>query len=159
MPQQHHQNGQQQAMAQSEGIHTDVLNELTETDLNVSSTELLHNLLTKEAVLANLDEREVQEVVWDLRILENMYYWMHPPEESVVTGRVRAFVNDDASDTLEPLSDSERFEVFQLFKKLRMRVTRSRGMAQQEVVQTQIKEHRAKDDREESTGILGAISK
>lgn len=154
-----YQNGQQQGETVRQVFNETVLSELTGTDINTEPLEGLDVLFSKEDVLANLTNAELKEAVWDLRITENMFLWMHPPNESLVTGRFRAYVNDDPNDTLEPLSEQEKFRIRMAFRKARRRLTRSRGMKQQEVVRTEFKEHRRTDDTDESTGILGAISK
>lgn len=138
----------------AEGIRQDVLQELTETDLDPASMELLKNMLSKEFVLANLSKPEKNEVVWNLRLKKQMFYWLHPHTDSIVTGDLRAYINDDPTDTLSPLSESEKFQLESIFDALRTRVTRSEDMKQQEMFNTEITEHRARDDREQDTGGL-----
>lgn len=124
---------------QAEGaFREDILRYLADTDLPGSSKQLFANLITRDWVLANLSNAEFNELKWELRHLRDIFYAAHPADECVVVGERRAVINDDPSDDLEALSVRDKQAIEQLFRTIRLRLTRSKGMQQQRVLQTNI---------------------
>lgn len=143
---------------QGEDVYQDIMAELTETDaLAPGSKQILRNLITKDWVLANLKEEEVHELRWELEILKEMFYDLHPDEESIVTGEVRAYVYDDSSERLTPLTEKEIMATEAFFRDVRLRLTRSRDFAQQEIIRTDIKQTQVNkpEHGSDSGGLLG----
>lgn len=139
--QMHHANFGQASPSQQ--IHQDILEKITETNLSEGSREILRNLLTKDLVLANFQEAEVNELRWKLRAKQKLFFAMHPDQHCLITGEDRAAIYDDPTATLRPLSDEERAIVRDLFDMLETRITRARKMKQQEMMNTTIRESRA----------------
>jgi len=65
---------------------------------------------------------------------------MHPSQDSVIEGKFRAYVYDDPGNTLTSLTQQEKLIVDQFFEGIHKRVTRARGMKQQEILRTQIQQ-------------------
>lgn len=63
---------------------------------------------------------------------------MHTGASAGIEGDVRAYVYDDPGNTLTSLTQQEKLIVDQFFEGIWMRVTRARGMRQQEILKTQI---------------------
>lgn len=123
---------------QAEEIRENLLEFLTESELDEGSKELLRNYTTKSFILGYLQDGEVEELKWDLRISHQLYLAEHPGPECDVTGDVRAHINNDASDQLSPLTGSEKLVLQSFFQAIWTNITRARGMKQQEIMKTQI---------------------
>ncbi|GAA0305706.1 hypothetical protein [Halarchaeum salinum] len=142
-------------------IHEDILDKITETRLSEGSRDLLRNLLTKDLVLANFQEAEVNEMRWKLRAKQKLFFSMHPDRQCAIVGDDRAAIYDDGTATLRPLSDEERAIVRDLFDMLETRITRARKMKQQEMMNTTIRESRAEtsgNGDESKGGLRGLLS-
>lgn len=148
---------------QAQEIHNQLIDKITETNLSEGSKNLLRNLLTKDLVLANFKEAEVNEMRWKLRAKKKLFFAMHPAQDCLVTGDDRAAIYDDPAATLRPLSDSQRAIVRDLFDMLETRITRARKMKQQEMMNTTIRESRAQtgDDQRNNSqgGLRGFLSR
>lgn len=129
---------QMSAQERAEEIHSDFLRELTESNLREPSRNLLKNYLSKSFILANLRQAEVDEFKWQLRVRYEAFIRLHPSRDSFMTGCVRAYVYNDASERLEPLTQQQKLTVKGFFDGIWMNVTRSKGFAQQEILQTSI---------------------
>lgn len=132
--------GLQQAMARAERIRDDLLDKVSDSDLNADARNLLENLVSKDFIFANLTDEEVTELKYKLLLKRKKFYAMHPAETSLIKGEFRAYVYDDPGNTLTPLTQQEKLIVDQFFEGVFARVTRARGMAQQEILQTQIQQ-------------------
>lgn len=130
--------GIQHARERAEEIHSDLLEQITDSDLHSDSRQLLENLVSKDFIFANLTDPEVESFKRELDLKRKAFYVMHPSQESVVEGTFRAYVYDDPGNTLTSLSQQEKLIVDQFFEGIYMRVTRARGMRQQEILKTQI---------------------
>jgi len=150
--------GLQQAMARAEQIRDDLLDKVSDSDLDADSRNLLENLVSKDFIFANLTDAEVTELKYKLLLKRKKFYAMHPAETSLIQGQLRAYVYDDPGNTLTPLTQQEKLIVDQFFEGVFTRVTRARGMAQQEILQTQIQQSYTGNVGEDSGsggGLLG----
>lgn len=132
------QQGHHFAMQRAKEIQNDLLDEISTSDLQEGSRKLLKNLVSKDFIFANLTEEEVIEFKYKLLLKRESFYSMHPSSESIIEGELRAYVNDNPADTLTSLTQQQKLIVDQFFEGVWMRVTRARGMKQQEILQTQI---------------------
>lgn len=132
------QRGLEHARQRAEEIYNDLLQEITTSDLHPDSRELLTNLVSKDFIFANLTDAEVESFKKELKLKRKKFYTMHPSQESIVEGDLRAYVYDDPGNTLTSLTQQEKLIVDQFFEGIWMRVTRARGMRQQEILKTQI---------------------
>jgi len=142
---------------------SDFLEALTKTNIRETlddrSVQLLENLISQDLVLANFSGDEVHEIKWELRIIKKAFFAMHPPADSLITGRFREWVYDDNDAGLEPLTAKERMLVDTFFKNVWARVTRAKNMKQQEMMSKSINESYVKRDTGEDndSGILNRL--
>lgn len=151
-----------QPVDDAEEIRGTLVEFLTESDLDEGSTDMLQNLVSKDVVLAYLTEAEVREYKWKLRVKREQFLALHPADDCLVTGDYRAAINDNRGDTLRPLNARQKMQVLTFFDMAETLVTRARKMKQQEMMNTQIHERRAEDNRESNSGrggILGKITR
>lgn len=136
MTQQHnqqlHSQMQHRQFATMEEVEADYLRELTNSPLNEGTTDILENMLSQDWVLAYFQAEEVEEVKWLLKIIEKQVLDMHPPEKSVVTGKLRAYVCNDAEEQLEPLRQRQELFLRQFFNGVYARISRARDGWQQD---------------------------
>lgn len=95
-------------------------------------------LLNKDWVLSNLTDAETHDRKHKLKVMELKIKGQHPPQESAIVGPVRAFLNDDPTEDLWPLTAQERQTIDQIITTLQNRVTRSRGGFERKQQQTSI---------------------
>lgn len=138
-------------------VYRGMMEWIADSDLNEGSKNLLKNLLSKELVLANFTKAEVNEWRWKLRRKKELFFLMHPGPQCLVIGEDRGAIYDDPHASLSPLSDQQRQLVRDLFDVLEARITRARGMKQQEMVNTDIHEHRDGNDEESSGSSSGGL--
>lgn len=151
-------NGAQSHHDSPQQIRNDFIEDLKESPLSEGSKEILRNLISPDFIFAYYNKDEIRELKELLRLKKRQFYWMHPAPECEVTGSDRAYVNDDQRDKLEPLSDAEYLVVDTFFKGVYARVTRSKEMKQQEILQTSISENRVqREDGDDATtgGLTG----
>lgn len=156
---QFHQQAQASAMQQAEEIYDNFVRELLDSPLSEGSKNLLRNLISKDFVLANLNKEEVHELKWRLRIKREKFYAMHPSRECLVTGEDREYINDDRNDSLLPLTQEQKIVADDFFDGIWVRITRAKGMKQQEIMKTSIHESHVQRDQQEqqSGGLLGRL--
>lgn len=151
--------GAQRGWSADGSFRQDILDYLADTDLPAPSKDLFAHLISRDWVFANLGNDEFNELKWELRYIKEIFYAHHPNEKCLVTGDLRAAIYDDPGDTLRPLSDGDKQEIEQLFRAIRLRLTRSKNMEQQRVLQTNISQTNV--DRSESDsggGLTGWLS-
>lgn len=151
------QNGSSGGVARHQQVHQGILDDLTDTEISEGSKEILRNLVSKDLVLAYLTEAEINEVKWHIRIVKELYLAMHPAQNCRIEGEDRAAINDDPTDRLYALSEEERINIETFFMSVQSRVTRARDMKQQELMNTQIAEHRDQRSKEGGGGLLGRL--
>lgn len=149
--------GLEHAMRQAEQIRSDLLDQISDSDLNSDARNLLENLVSKDFIFANLTQEEVTEFKFELMLFRKKFYTLHPSQESVIEGEFRRYVYDDEGNTLTSLTQQEKLIVDQFFKGVFQRVTRAREMKQQEILRTQIQQSVTGDlgGDSDSGGLLG----
>lgn len=152
-------NGSSSGVPRHQKVHDGILDDLTDTEISEGSKDILRNLVSKDLVLAYLTEAEINEVKWHIRIVKELYLAMHPAQDCLVTGEDRAAINDNSSDRLRALSEEERINIETFFMSVQSRVTRAREMKQQELMNTQIAEHRDQRSNDGGGGLLGRLKK
>lgn len=120
-------------------IRKELIEKLSETDLAEPTVGVLKNLITGDWVLANLDPDDYREFKNRLESTKLRVLDMHPAPESEVVGKDRAYINE-RNDTLRPLSPQEKEMISEFFEGIRLRLTRSKNMEQQRLLQTRIVE-------------------
>lgn len=121
------------------------IDQVTNSQLQQGTVDILANLLSKDFVLGNLSEAEVHEHRWLTRELVLEVEAMHPRPDSMWRGRFRQVAAGQERDALEPLDDAQKATMQQFIQGVISRVTRSRDGWQQEEVN---KSYRVSERRE-----------
>ena len=85
-------------------MDTAYIQQMTDHDLEDETVDILSNLLDRDFMLANLSDAEVHEYRWLARVLRLEIEALHPNEDSVFQGALRAVAFDDRGDALPSLS-------------------------------------------------------
>lgn len=158
--------GQTHAQAQATQFSKDgslkreYIESLTETSLNQGTIKLLDNMVTRDWVLSNLKDAEVEEAKWRIVELAKVEVLnMHPRRGSQVTGARRAFMLNDDMEQLQPLTEREKNTIENFLHAVFFgRLTRSRGGWQQEQMSKTISVSEMRDKREEQKdGLMAGI--
>ena len=121
------------------------INQVTNSQLQQGTVDILSNLLSKDFVLGNLSEAEVHEHRWLTRQLTLEVEAAHPRQNSMWRGRFRQVASGRERDALEPLDDAQKTVMQQFMQGVITRATRSRDGWQQEEVN---KSYRVSERRE-----------
>lgn len=114
--------------------------------------------INKQMILSNLSSAQVHDRWWYLEIMKYKIYSVHPPEDSLITGKTRAFLMDDPQEELMPLSQQERNTIDQIIRTLQNAITRSKGGFERKQLNTSI--NRAETEgkqQEESSGMFSGL--
>jgi len=115
---QRHQMNLQAAEARSEGMDRTYINEMTDHELDQGTVDILSNLLDRDFMLGVL-RLEIEA--------------LHPHEDSVFQGPLRAVAFDDRSDALPSLSEQDLAIIEQFLMAVIARATRGKDGWQQEM--------------------------
>lgn len=107
----------------------------------------LENMTSRDWVLGNHTPAQEHEIRFKLEVMRLKILGMHPPEEGV-SGAERAFLMDDESEQLDPLSQQERLLIDELIDTLKSRVGRGRGGFEREQQNTEIARAETGSDEE-----------
>lgn len=113
---------------------TEYIREVTDTELQHQTVEMLDNLLSKDFVLSNMSEAEVHEQRWIARIVKLMVETQHPHADSMWEGRFRQVASGRSDGHLSTLSEAEKTEILEVVQGFIARVARSREGWQQEEI-------------------------
>jgi hypothetical protein len=130
---QRHQMNLQAAEARSEGMDRTYINEMTDHELDQGTVDILSNLLDRDFMLGNLSDAEVHEYRWLARVLRLEIEALHPNEDSVFQGALRAVAFDDRGDALPSLSEQDLAIIEQFLMAVIARATRGKDGWQQEM--------------------------
>lgn len=150
---QRHNQNLQQAPQVDEPV-ADFVEQVLNSDLDPGTADMLSNMLQSDWVLGNLSDAEVHEARWLARTVADEVESMHPHEDSIWQGELRAYAANDESQKLKSLNSAEKTTIFQLIQAFTVRVTRSENMEQQEVFKKNINESRTVDEEQGSGGWL-----
>lgn len=128
------------------------------TQLQTRTVAKIQNMLSRDWVLGNLTEAQENDIRYKLEVMKLKVIGMHPPEESVITGKVRAFLMDDKEEELEPLTQQQRVLIDELFETLKARLTRGREGFEREQMNTNIARTETGSDDEDDGGGVGLFS-
>lgn len=106
--------------------------------LQDNTIKILQKRLTEDRLISLLKRTAPEEVRHCLAVERLKLCGDHPPESSSITGPVRAFLFDDDTHDLEPLSYLERRVIDELFTSVELRLTRSRAGFERKMVRTGI---------------------
>lgn len=117
----------------------------------------IQSMLNKQWIVANLTEAETHDRTYWLEVQKYKILGEHPPEGSAITGEVRAFLFNDKTELLRPLTPTERNTIDQIITGLKNMVTRSRGGFEREQINTSIARTESEQDEkdQESSSLSG----
>lgn len=110
----------------------DYVDRITQTELDQGTVRILENMLSRDWVLANFSDAEVHETRWLARVMMMQLEALHPPEDSIWTGELRAYAADEERQALQPLDSAQRLVIFETIQGVIARATRSKEGWQQE---------------------------
>lgn len=154
---QHSQNMQGDPAEEFANAKAQYLEKLTRTGMGDAGINMLDNMVDRSFVLGNLKDAEVHEIKWRLHTLYLKIKAQFPPQESDVTGPVRAFLYDDADENMDPLSDQQRNIIAQMLIGIHVYISRSRDGFQQEMMIKSINVSEVLDPEDEDEGALGGF--
>jgi hypothetical protein len=114
-------------------MNTAYIGKMTDHNLDDPTVDILANLLDQDFLLGNLQEAEVHEYRWLARVMMLEVEAIHPNDQSVFAGELRAVAFDDNDDALSPLSPREKAVIEQFIMGVISRATRGRDGWQQEM--------------------------
>ena len=87
--------------AQAENpMNTAYIGKMTDHNLDDPTVDILANLLDQDFLLGNLQEAEVHEYRWLARVMMLEVEAIHPNDQSVFSGELRAVAFGDSDDAL-----------------------------------------------------------
>lgn len=129
---------------------TEYIREVTDTELQHQTVEMLDNMLSKDFVLSNMSDAEVHEQRWIARIVKLMVETQHPHDDSLWQGRFRQVASDRADGHLNTLSEAEKTEILEVVQGFIARVARSReGWQQEEISKSYAVSERRENDADD----------
>jgi len=160
---QREQNTIQQAFNANDELDRGWMEELLDTQdlehmLQPWTIRKIQSMLNKQWVLANLTDAETHDRIYKLEVVKYKIYGEHPPEESKIVGPVRAYVADDGSENVMPLTASERNTIDQLITTLQNMVTRSRAGFERKQINTSIARTESESSEPDDDEGLGLFS-
>jgi len=114
-------------------MDTAYIEQMTDHDLQDPTVDMLSNLLDQDFLLGNLTEAEVHEYRWLARVMVLEIKSLHPSQDAIFQGKVRAGAYDDKAQEINPLSEREKAVVEQFIMGVISRATRGRDGWQQEM--------------------------
>ena len=140
----------------NDDLDPEYIQQMTESQLSAGTIAMLDNMLSKDWVLANFSEAEVNEERWLGRTVNLILESLHPNDESVWTGEFRKYCSGQANNALEPLDSQQRAIVFQFIQGHTARVTRGRDGWQQDKFNESLTVSERRDNKDnKSGGLLG----
>jgi hypothetical protein len=130
---QQHQMNLNASQAQGTGMDRTYINEMTDHELDQGTIDIMSNLLDRDFMLGNLSDAEVHEYRWLARVIRLEIEALHPSEDSIFTGDLRAAAFDDPNDALPALSEQDLSIIEQFLMGVIARATRGKDGWQQEM--------------------------
>jgi hypothetical protein len=141
-----------QAAAERDEQMSQYLDQLSASELSEGSKRLLKNLVGKDFVFANYSSDDIERLRFELQVMKMQYRDMHPGKECLVTGEDRAWINDDPTDTLEPLTPEETAVVDSFIEGIFSRMTRGEAGFQQEKINETVSVSEVRKDEKDNSG-------
>jgi len=151
---QDHGAGVNQAFRQQEDDNTEYIREVTDTELQHQTIEIVENMLSKDFVLSNMTDAEVHEQRWITRLIKLQVEAQHPHADSMWQGRFRQLASGRADQHLHSLSEAEKTELTEIVQGVLARVARSREGWQQEEISKSYAVSERRDTDDDGGGFL-----
>jgi hypothetical protein len=133
-------------------MDTAYIDKMTGHQLEQGTIDLLSNLLDQDFMLGNLSDAEVHEYRWLVRVLRLEIEALHPNEDSIWQGRLRAVAFDDPTDALPSLSEQDLSIIEQFLMGVIARATRGKDGWQQEMFNKTIQASETREVGEDDDG-------
>jgi hypothetical protein len=133
-------------------MDTAYIDKMTGHQLEQGTIDLLSNLLDQDFMLGNLSDAEIHEYRWLVRVLRLEIEALHPNEDSIWQGRLRAVAFDDPSDALPSLSEQDLSIIEQFLMGVIARATRGKDGWQQEMFNKTIQASETREVGEDDDG-------
>jgi len=130
---QEHQMNLQAGQTGGEPMDKTYIQETLGYDASQGTIDLLSNLLDRDFMLGNATEAEQHEYRWLARVKRLEIEAMHPNEDSVFQGELRAVAFDDRSQNLTSLSEQDLSQIQSFIMVAIRRAGRGRDGWQQEM--------------------------
>ncbi len=132
------------------------LDKLLRSGMSDAGINLLDNMLDESFVLGNIDAAEYHDLRWQLRAIYVKIRSNFPPAESEITGDERAFILDDRTEAVTPLTGQQRTIIAEMLRGLALRASRSKDGFQQEMLVKSINVSEiVEDGQDQQEGMLG----
>jgi hypothetical protein len=125
---------------------------MTDHELDQGTVDILSNLLDRDFMLGNLNDAEIHEYRWLVRVLRLEIEALHPNEESVWKGPLRAIAFDDRGDALPALSEQDLSIIEQFLMGVISRATRGKDGWQQEMFNKTIQASETREVSDDDDG-------
>jgi len=122
--------------------------------LQAGTVAKISNMLSRDWVLANLTDAQEHDIRFKLEVMKLKIIGMHPPEEGI-SGNLRAFLMDDPSEQLQPLTQQERILIDELFETLKSRISRGRAGFERKQQNTSIAQTQRNESDDDDRGSSG----
>lgn len=144
---------QAQQMSPTYGERREYLEAVIEDELDDASVTMLHNMTSRDFILSNLQNPEINEIKKLREITLKKIYAAHPSQNTAMVGELRAEVYGDGQE-VKPLDSRQKILIDSYVRAAFAKLARSRdGFQQEELGKTiSASERRTKDD--ESGGFL-----
>lgn len=119
-------------------------------DLQEVTVAKIKSLMGRDPILANMTSAQEHDIRFKLEVLKYKVLGSHPPDDSSIKGKTRAFLYDDPMEQLEPLTQQERILIDEFFETLKTRATRGREGFERKQINTRIAQTRTEQDSNNS---------
>jgi len=131
--QQHSLNLQASSRPESEEMSAAYIDKMTDHSLDQGTIDLLSNMLDEDFMLGKLSEAEHHEFRWLARVMRLEVESLHPNEDSIWQGELRAVAFDDMNQALPPLDAKDKAIIEQFIHGSISRASRGKDGWQQEM--------------------------
>lgn len=135
-------------------MDTAYIGKMTEGNLQDPTVDMLSNLLDQDFLLGNLQEAEVHEYRWLARVMVLEVESLHPNDESVFQGTLRAAAFDKKGEQLDPMSGRQKAVIEQFIMGVIARATRGRDGWQQEMFNKTISASEKREVSDDDGGFI-----
>ena len=128
-----HQMNLNAAQANGEPMDPTYIEHMLNDELHQGTIDLMSNLLDRNFVLANFSDAEVHEFRWLTRVTRKEIESLHPHEDAIWQGNLRAVAYDDPNEVLPSLSEQDLAIIDQFVRGVISKATRGKDGWQQEM--------------------------
>lgn len=131
--QQHSMNLQAASRPEADEMSPAYIDKMTDHSLDQGTIDLLSNMLDEDFMLGKLSDAEHHEFRWLARVMRLEVESLHPNEDSIWQGDLRAVAFDDTNQALPPLDAKDKAIIEQFIHASISRASRGKDGWQQEM--------------------------